>query len=78
MKKKFFKKTNDKSISKQNIKYRIKDKDRLYEISSAKHGWQPVELIKFIKNGRVVLRLIFSNQIIVRKIGKKMRPYQRR
>jgi hypothetical protein len=76
MKKRFIPQT--KSASKQEFKYRVKDRSKLVEILSVKHGWQPAEVVRYLKNGRIVLKLLFSNQIIVRKIGKRMRPYQYR
>jgi len=78
MKKKFIPSKSTKSVPKQNIRYKIKDKSKLFEISTCKRGWQPVELLRYTKSGKLVLRLLFSNQIIVRKFGKRIRPYQKR
>ena len=66
-----------KQTEQQSIKYRVRDVNKLYEIRTVKHGWVIVELLKKTNSGRLVLRLLFTNTIIVRKADKRIRPCQR-
>jgi hypothetical protein len=61
----------------QQIKYKSRDLNKLYEIRTVKHGWVIAELLKRTKSGRLVLRLLFTNTIVIRKVGKRIRPCQR-